>query len=631
MAQKVIEFGSPLHGRIVKAILDRRHLSIRKMEERYTEWDLVEKSMVSYLPAADAERLRKEQTEDLSFTKLRIPYSYGMMLTSHTYYTSVFLSRNPVHQVQGLHGEGQENVLAHEALMNYQVNRGGHIPAYMVWLLDVAKYGVGILGTYWDVEEAQVASLEKVQMVNNGVPVEGKTRTVKRSERVKSFEGNKVYNVRPFDFYPDPRVPLMKFQEGEFCARDVQVGFNAILKGEDAGKYFNVSVLAKQNKAGRGTDSGYGLDGDNSALTEISKRESLIMNIAKDKDYVKLTEMYIELSPRDWGLGDSTYPEKWVFTLANDTVLIGAQPLGLYHNRFPFAVLEKEVDGHGFSSRGLPTIARPLQNTMDWLANSHLFNVQKALNNEYIVDPTMVNLRDFMDPKPGKIIRLRPNAYGKDVRGAVHQLTQVDYTQQHLRDMAIIEGLFQKIFGISDQLMGALNSTGRKTATEVRTSSTFGINRLKTDAEFFSATGWSQLGQMFVQNNQQLYDAEMKFRIAGNNIKGREFVAVNPEALAGMYDIIMVDGTLPIDRFAQAQLWKEIFANVGGYPQEVQMAYDWGGIFGWIAKLSGLKNIDMFAKQGVPAVQVEPDQQLASEAKKGNMVPLPEILDNVGG
>ena len=624
MAQKVIQAGTEQHTKLVRAILDRKKLSKSKMEERYAEWDRVEKEMVSYIPAADAERKAKNSAGVSDYTQIKIPYSYGMMLTSHTYYSSVFLGRSPIHQVQGLHGEGQQNVLAHEALMNYQVSKGGHIPYYMVWLLDVAKYGVGFIGTFWDKEETQIARLEEVPMENSGIIVPGRTTVKKFSERVTTFEGNKCYNIRPFDAFPDPRVALMNFQQGEFFGRQVQVGFNSIIKGEAQGRYFNVSELVKKNKAGRGTDGGWGEQGDNPALVEKSRRESLVLNIAKDKDYVMLTEMFIELSPKDWGLGESTYPEKWVFTLANEELLIGCQPLGLFHGKFPFGVLEREVDGHGLSSRGLPTIAQPLQNTMDWLANSHFYNIQKALNNEYVVDPTMVHVRDFEDPRPGKMIRLRPAGYGKDVRTAIHQLTQVDYTRTHLQDMKIIEGLFQKTFGINENLMGALNTTGRKTATEVRSSSSFGINRLKTDAEFFSATGWSQLSQMFVQNNQQLYSSEMKFRIAGNNITGKEFIDVNPQALAGMYDIITVDGTLPIDRFAQAQLWKEIVGSAASMPPEIGMKYDWAGIFGWMAKLAGLKNIDMFEKQ-IPQVETMPDAQIAQQAQAGNIVPTNQV------
>lgn len=628
MAQKVIEFGTEMHKKFIDAVRDRKRLSIRKMEERYEEWDRIEKEMVAYMPAREAERKQKKKEEVSSFTQIKIPFTYGMMLTSHTYYTSVFLSRSPVHQVQGLHGEGMNSVLGHEALMNYQVSQGGHLPPYFVWLLDVTKYGVGIIGTFWDKKEGQIVRLEEVPVQNAGVGGTGRKMIKKVVERVTTFEGNSVYNVRPFDFFPDPRVALMNFAAGEFCGRQSSVGWNEIIKGEAQGRYFNVKALQIRNRSGAKDVSGFGIDGDNDALTERSRRENLLLNIKKDKDYVSLTEMYIELSPKEWGLGRSDYPEIWVFTMANDDVLIGLQPLGLYHNRFPFAVLEKEVDGHGLSSRGLPEVARPLQDTMDWLANSHFYNVQKSINNEYVVDPTMIVMKDFLDPRPGKIIRLRPAAYGKDVRTAITQLTQVDYTQNHMQDIQRVEGMFQKAFGISDQLMGALNTSGRKTATEIRTSSSFGINRLKTDAEFFSATGWNKLSKMMVTNNQQLYSEDMKFRIAGNNIiTGQEFTQVNSQSLAGAFDILPVDGTLPVDRFAQASLWKDIMASIPQLPQEIQLTYDWGAIFGWMAKLAGLKNIDQFRREAseAPAIALESDENIAREAKAGNIVPTTEV------
>ena len=105
--QKVIEYGTEQHGKIIAAIRQRRDLSQRKMSERYEEWNRVEKEMVSYQPAAEIERRAKNRKEQSDFTQIKIPYSYGMMLTSHTYYTGVFMGRDVVHQVQGLHGEGQ--------------------------------------------------------------------------------------------------------------------------------------------------------------------------------------------------------------------------------------------------------------------------------------------------------------------------------------------------------------------------------------------------------------------------------------------------------------------------------------------------------------------------------------------
>ena len=83
----------------------------------------------------------------------------------------------------------------------------------------------------------------------------------------------------------------------------------------------------------------------------------------------------------------------------------------------------------------------------------------------------------------------------------------------------------------------------------------------------------------------------------------------------GFYDFVPVDGTLPVDRFAQANLWKELFAQLRNFPQ-IMMQYDMGRIFEHVAQLSGIKNMGQFR------VEVAGDEQLASQAQQGNVIPL---------
>ncbi len=96
---------------------------------------------------------------------------------------------------------------------------------------------------------------------------------------------------------------------------------------------------------------------------------------------------------------------------------------------------------------------------------------------------------------------------------------------------------------------------------------------------------------------------------------GQNFLQVTPESLQGFYDYVPVDGTLPVDRFAQANLWKEILAGMRNYPQIAQM-YDIGKIFAWLAQLAGLKNINQFK------VQMADPMMLQQQAQQGNVVPM---------
>ena len=305
-----------------------------------------------------------------------------------------------------------------------------------------------------------------------------------------------------------------------------------------------------------------------------------------------------------------------MFSVTADFGLVfGAQPLGALHNKFPFHVLEFEPEAYGLINRGIPEIIEPIQTTMDWLINSHFYNVRKVMNDQFVVDPSRVVMKDLLDPLPGNLIRLRPSAYNTDTRTAINQLQVTDVTQNHLRDIQLMLALGERTLGVSDQILGALSGGGRKTATEVRAASTFGISRLKTVSEYFSSMGWAPLAQMMVQNSQQYYDADKKFRIVGDLVQeaGQQFIQVNPESITGFFDFIPVDGTLPVDRMAQANLWTQMFAQIQKMPQVAQQ-YDLGRIFAWVAQLAGLKNINQFK------IQIQPDGVLEQQAQQGNVV-----------
>lgn len=79
-----------------------------------------------------------------------------------------------------------------------------------------------------------------------------------------------------------------------------------------------------------------------------------------------------------------------------------------------------------------------------------------------------------------------------------------------------------------------------------------------------------------------------------------------------------VDGALPIDRMAQANLWKEILAGLTRMPPQIMQTYDVAKIFAWTASLGGLKNINQFK------IQLLPDGQLANQAQAGNVIPMPQ-------
>lgn len=614
-----IPHGTKKHDKIVEAIKARWRFSHNKMSEQYTKWAQMEDEFVAYVKPTETDIRKKNLRDDgkPQYTTVHVPYAYAQALAAHTYWTTVFLARNPIFQLAGRHGETEQQVQAMEALMDYQTNIGGMIVPLYVWLLDPTKYGFGVVGTHWDLEIARITEISLEPMTVMGYPIPGSERRVKKTREMKGYEGNRVYNVRPYDFFPDPRVPVGQFQKGEFCGRYVEAGLNHILRKQALGAYYNIEALRKTkpddfmrnlgsprveipNASYQGGDAGSSSQGPN------------INNL----DYYGLMEMTIELIPREWELGGSDYPEKWVFTLGNNSVLVSAQPLGANHNKFPFQVLEYETEGYGIFKRSMMETLKPMNDVLSWLFNTHFFNVRKILNDQFVIDPSRIVMKDALDPNPGKMMRLKPSAYGTKPGDAIAQLQVVDVTQNHMRDATFIMDLMGRMVGVNDNIMGQVNSGGRKSATEVRTSSSFGVNRLKTNSEYFSAQGFAPLAQMLLQNTQQRYSDDMMFRIAGSLMaEAKPYMNVTPDSIMGFYDFVPVDGTMPVDRFAQAALWRDLMQQMAMHP-DIMMQYDVGRVFGYVAQLAGVKNLNQFK------IQVSPNERLAQLAQQGNLIKL---------
>lgn len=612
---KHIPYGSKQHQTIISNF--RQRLRIARDEQRKKreeEWADSEDIFTAYMPEKDVDTVRKAKRKsgEPEYTTISIPYSYAMLLTSHTYYTSVFLARDPLFQLKGRHGESQTAEMALESLLDYQLTAGGGMPALFVWLMDIGKYSHGVLGHYWDKEEFTLTRMVDVPRTFLGMPIPGTLERKQESVTQVGFEGNRLYNVRPADFLPDPRVPLYRFQEGEFCIVYDKVGWVKIAHKAASGRYYNMKPLEEGGEPeSEDRDSASGYDAN-------LPGEDVNFYGANDKHpaMVDLHEFHWDVIPSELGLGSGNRPEKWVFTIANKAIILSAQPLGLAHNRYPFDVIPYEVEGYNVFNRSMLETLDPLNKTMEWLFNSHFYNVRAALNNMFLVDPSRVNTRDMEDPAPGKLIRLKPAAYGQDVRTLLHQFPVQDITRSNLQDSDTVAALAQRITGINDNVMGQVNTSGRKTATEVRSSTTFGVNRLKTNCEWFSATGFAPLTSKLYMSTQQLYAGEKKFRILGDQAMWAEpYLNVTPDMIAGMYDFVPVDGTMPVDRFAQVNLWQQLMASMARVPGALEQ-YDLSKIFAFVAQLGGLKNINKFR------IQVTPDGMMQQQAQMGNVVPM---------
>lgn len=612
---KELKFGTEEHSFVLRQLRDRRRFSEQYVDMRQETYRSQEDQFLAYMHERDIDKQAEDKFRggEPQYKTLRIPYTYGEIMTMHTYFTTVMLGRNPILQYNGRHGEGQQQKMAVEAIMQYQMQTGRNVVPLYVWLLDALKYGRGILWVDWAERYSYFQQERQVPQYDSaGIFVGYETREV--DARILQYQGNRLFTSRPQDHLPDPRVPIAYMQDGEFVGRKFDLYMNDLIKGGREGLYFNIEEAKKRFKGAR--ENWRERDGDTSPKIDHVADEN--PNIAgKPTGKAPAYEMYVELIPTDWRLKSFKMPQKWVFTVVDDSVVIEARPLGMFHDQFPCVSLEPEFDGYSLHSRSPQEIIKPLEDTMTWLFNSHFYNVRRALNDQVVFDPTMVEPQDVLSPLPGGGIRAKPAAYGQDLKKHIFQLPVNDVTRANIADTSFVLNILQRVDGVNDSVLGMIEGGGRKTATEVRQGSSFAVSRLKAKSEFMSAQGFTPLGEIALQQTQQYYDQAMKFRVAGNlATPGMDpFVDVSPEAIAGAYDFVPVDGNVPLDRFALANLWRQIFADIARIP-EVAGQFDLMSIFSHIAKLGGATDIDQFK------VKMQSPEDLQREAERGNVVPV---------
>ena len=428
---------------------------------------------------------------------------------------------------------------------------------------------------------------------------------------------------------PDPSVSSVNIQDGEFIGWIDRDNYMNLLNEESQpdSNLFNVKYL----KAKKGRRSILALD-QSDRHTKHGGSTDLHRSMTNTLNPVDTIKMYVNLIPKEWELGTSEYPEKWFFELASDDIIIAAEKADHNHGMFPVGVASPEFDGYSIAPIGRMEVLYGLQHTLDFLFNSHITNVRKAINDMLIVDPYLVNIKDLESPEPGKLIRLRRPAWGRGVDKVVQQLAVQDITRSNIADSAYITSWMDRISGADQSMQGSLRQGGpeRLTSSEFKGTRTSAISRLQRIAMIIGMHFMQDIGTMFAVHTQQYRSEETYVRIIGQHAEklqkifgDQSRVKVSPYDLAVSTDLIVRDGSIPGGNFSDA--WIEMFKVISASPQLMQ-EFDISRIFTYIAMQLGAKNVEDF-KRNIDRINpvTMPDGQVANEAQKGNLVPLREI------
>lgn len=622
-----------LHKKIVQKVMSMSGVAASNISTRFDSWNEIDRTLTAYIPLDDAE-LEMKDNDSRKPTSIVFPNSYAILETIMSYMLDAFL-QDPIFQYEGTGPEDTIGAILLEKCIQLHCLKNKIMLDIHTWIRDSLSYGVGFVAPYWKTDYGFQTVMKEEPIGPFGML--GK-RKVKSVEEALLFEGNALENIDVYNALPDPDVPIHKLQEGESFGWVKHTNYYDLLDKErhGNGEYFNVRYLKKLSNR---STSIYG--GDNSSREEKNRNNrrrryggtSVGRSHMTPNDRAKpvdLINRYVKLIPQEWGLGSSEYPEKWLFTVAADCVVVRAKPLGLDHNLFPIASAAPDFDGYSSIPNSRLEMLNGLQRILDWMYNTHITNVRRTVNDQLVYDPYLINSRDINSTEAGKRIRIRPPGWGRpDVaKNAVWQIPVNDVTRQHVGDANwIVQGM-KTIGGADASAMGELRQGGpeRLTSAEFQGTKVGQVSRLSRIARVFGMQGMQDVGTMFACHTKQLMTQDQFIKITGrwqetlirnygvkhirqNN--GR--INVSPFDLLVNYDVIVRDGSVPGGNYSN--VWLDLFKIISG-DEQLRQEYDHSRIFKHIAQNNGAKNIEEFVR-----IRVEEDETVEEEAQKGNLVP----------
>lgn len=615
---------SDQHEELLQMVMDRALASRRAMATRRQVWRDLDRTITAFIPLDEEEEgIRK--ADDRRPVSIVVPLSYAVMETLLTHAVLSF-AQQPIFRYEG---QGPEDVLGAillEKLIEVQATRSKMFLALHTMWRDSIIYGFGVTAVGWERKLSR-------RSVSVDLPDLGATRSVAPAIL---YEGNKLVKIDPYRYLPDPNVPINEVQSGEFVGWSAMGNRMGILRREENrqggiqwfnGRYMKhtpgTSQLFEDDRE-EGNEGGYYRD-------ESNKVEGT--NPAHE------VYMYLDLVPKEHGLSESDSPEKWLFVVGGDEVILAAQPADLHHDMFPVAVCSPDYDGHSLQTTSRLEIVFGMQRNMDFLMNSRMKNLKKSVNNVTLVDPTLVNMLDLETAKEGGIVRLRQRGWGRGkeaLEGAMKQMEAVDVTRGFTADMAGLADMVDRTSGAVDSLQGVMRTgSGDRSAAEFTGTQRGGLSRLERIVRVGIAQAHYDLGLMMGSNVQQFMRQDQYVDVSGRwqeklaTIFGLvDQIRVNPTKVVKegqhalidvFYNVVPNDGGVKSSQFADT--WLQLFQILATAP-ELAVQFDMPRIFKHVATLMGATNVEDFTN--APAIQttVLPDEQVQAQAQAGNLVPL---------
>ena len=601
----VLKPGTEKHDRLVDYVLQRGKYSYDAMSKRHQDWRKIDQNLTGFVPLDVAEARIKAQ-DYRKPVRLIIPMSFYTQDTFMTYYASEFL-KLPFFEYAAQDPGDRFKAYLLEELVRFDSMYSNLVKKGFIFFKDITRYGFGAMSIRWKKREKQV-----------------------RGDFKLVYDGNEYDNVDPYLFLPDPDAPLDAPNESLYTGYVELTNYNQLLMEEDqdfTGEMFNARYLEQ-------------MDGQSNIVAKnYSGRSDKYGHIARSKSThkpVDIVHMWCLLSPKEYNIGRNDTPEWWLISVAADSVVVSCQPMDQTEYDIPLVVGAPDTDGYSSFPISRVETDFGMQEAVDYLMSSHIANVRKAVNDMFIVDPNKINMRDLVDPRPGKLIRMKSDAWGGDIKSAIHQFPVNDVTRGNLNDINNLLDLNNRFIGPSDSISGHWRKgSERVSATEAQGTMQSALSRLERMATLVQYQAMLPLAQMTAYNVQNFMTQDKWVKITAEwqrmiyEIYKEPSVLVRREDIDIEYDVVPRGGGAKNTYTQDPQAWVQALQVAASNPQLAQ-EYDMTKIYGELLKSLGITSIGDLKSAQISA-NVAPDGAVQAAAQAGNVVPINQLPQQAGG
>lgn len=555
------------------------------MSEKYDRWDMHNDVYMGVRPL-DKEDL--EAAEHNEPEKMVVPMSFAQIQTFVAFCFLLFTQNRHFFEYVATGSEDYELVNDSEELLDRDLRRNDWLVMLYQLLLDTSRFGIGVVKHWWSVEKQNApVSIAPSENSVNGFAFHTAGTTSQQS--LVKFEGNRLSNISPYNFFPDTRFPLSEWKKGAFVADETEWHENQLREWERDGLVAGVQHIDDMSH-----DDWKHRDGK----IRLPAFEKYMRDGKKEGDkIICVTECQLKLVPSKYDLGPEEYPVPYIVQVANDSRVIRAEPMGYMHDEWTYDVALFSPDMHQQIGESLSDVIASLQDVVSYLINSRLMSVRRSLDNNLIIDPSGVDMTTVESRSPWILMKKGSPRLGVDK--FVRQLNYVDTTANHLADADLIMKIMQTVTGVNENSMGQFTG-GRRSATEARAVNSGAASRMKVTASLIWSSCVASLGRKMLTNLRQGISAESYVKVLGETalVRYDRFHPSDPSRLVGVEDHFVFDGTLQSEKGFIAQSLQELVTAMFSNPLVMQvLPIDIGKLMEEILQLRGVDNIERFRTQ----------------------------------